>query len=138
MKTVAVRVLFAVAALYDGLLGLTFLIAGESIFTRFDVTPPNHWGYIQFPALLLITFGLMFLQIATDPGRNRNLIPYGVALKVSYCAVVFYHWLGAGIPALWRPFAVADLVFAVLFVWAYLAIAEPDSSTALPSASSPA
>lgn len=130
MRTVAVRVLFAVAALYDGLLGLAFLIAGESIFTRFGVTPPNHWGYVQFPALLLITFGLMFLQIATHPGRNRNLIPYGVALKVSYCGVVFSHWLGAGIPPLWRPFAIADLVFAVLFVWAYLATAGPRTSAA--------
>lgn len=130
MTTRAIRVLFAVAAVYDGVLGLAFLIAGESLFERFGVTPPNHWGYIQFPALLLITFGLMFWQIANDPGRNRNLIPYGVGLKVSYCAVVFYHWLGAGIPPLWKPFAVADLVFAVLFVWAYLALAKPGNPAA--------
>ena len=45
---------------------------------------------------------------------------YGIGLKVSYCGVVFWHWFTAGIPSMWKPFAVADLVFLVLFVWAYL------------------
>jgi len=113
-----VRLVFAVAGLYDGLLGLAFLIAGQEIFTHFAVTPPNHWGYVQFPALLLIVFALMFFQVALAPRRHRNLMPYGVGLKLSYCAVAFLHWFGAGIPGLWKPFAIADLVFAVLFVWA--------------------
>jgi len=111
--------LFVVAAAYDGVLGVLFLVSGNAVFEWFDVTPPNHAGYIQFPAALLIVFALMFLTIATRPAANRNLIVYGILLKISYCGVVFYHWFTAGIPDMWKPFAVADIVFAVLFLWAY-------------------
>jgi hypothetical protein len=112
--------LYVVAGLYDGLLGLVFLFGWEAVFRRFEVTPPNHPGYIQFPALLLIVFGLMFLAVARNPARNRNLIPYGVLLKAAYCGTVFWHWIASGIPGMWKPFAWADLVFGILFVWSYI------------------
>lgn len=110
--------LFVLAALYDGILGLAFLLQPGVVFARFGVTPPNHFGYVQFPAALLIVFALMFLAIARDAEANRNLIPFGILLKVSYCAVVFGYGFTTGIPAMWKPFAVADLVFIVLFAWA--------------------
>ena len=56
---------------------------------------------------------------ARQPVARRHLIPYGILLKVSYCSVAGYHWLTAGIPGVWKPFLWADLVFLVLFVWAY-------------------
>ncbi len=34
---------------------------------------------------------------------------------------VLFHWLGAGLPALWKPFCLADLAFLVLFAWAWAA-----------------
>ncbi|MCK5760768.1 MAG: hypothetical protein KAH33_05710 [Candidatus Delongbacteria bacterium] len=117
-----VSILFFVGGLYDGLLGLYFLIFPMSIFDYFEVTQPNHVGYIHFPALLLITFGIMFFQIASDPKKNENLIPYGILLKVSFCSVVFYHWLDKGIPCFWKPFAFFDLAFLVLFIWAFSAL----------------
>ena len=45
--------LFWLAALYDGLLGLAFLAAPGRLFDLCQVTPPNHLGYVQFPAALL-------------------------------------------------------------------------------------
>lgn len=118
MSTRSIRVLFAVAALYDGLLGIAFLAAAPALFAWFGVTPPNHFGYVHFPAALLIVFALMFWTISVDPAANRDLIRYGVLLKVSYCSVVFYHWFTGGIPFIWKPFAIADLGFLVLFLWA--------------------
>lgn len=120
-KLAAVRALFIVGGLYDGLLGLAFLAAGPRLFDRFGVTPPNHWGYVQFPALLLIVFAIMFFQIAADPHGRRGLIPYGIMLKVSYLAVTAYHWLGGALPWMWKPFTIADLAFLVLFSWAWAA-----------------
>ncbi len=117
-----IRALFAVAAAYDFLLGLLFLIAPGWAYRTAGVTEPNHWGYVQFPAALLIIFGLMFLAVARNPPRNRNLIPYGIGLKIAYCSVVFTHWLIASIPDIWKPFAIIDIVMAILFVWAYLAL----------------
>jgi len=119
------RVLFALAAVYDLLLGIAFLAVPWLLFERFAVTPPNHWGYVQFPAALLIVFALMFLAIAADPVGNRNLIPYGIGLKVAYVAVSATYWFGPGIPDMWKPFTVADLVMLVLFAWAWVALGRP-------------
>jgi hypothetical protein len=123
MKSMAlVRGLFIVAGLYDGVLGLAFLLAGPALFNRFGVAPPNHFGYVQFPALLLVVFALMFFAVAARPQANRNLIPYGILLKLCYSGTVLYHWLNGGVPGMWKPWVFADLVFLALFLWAYAAI----------------
>lgn len=123
----AAFVLFLVAAFYDGVLGLLFLFAAAPLYDWAQITPPNHVGYVQFPAALLIVFALMFLAVALNPRKNRNLIPYGLLLKISYCSVTFYHWIATGIPWIWKPFAVIDLLFVVAFVWAYRALGESRS-----------
>jgi hypothetical protein len=116
------RVLFGLAALYDGVLGFVFLFIPWWVYRTCEVTPPNHWGYVQFPAALLLVFAVMFVAIARQPVGNRDLIPYGVCLKVAYCAVAFGYWFGSGIPGMWKPFAIVDLVMMGLFVWAYAAL----------------
>ncbi|HPD48236.1 MAG TPA: hypothetical protein P5279_01620 [Anaerohalosphaeraceae bacterium] len=73
-------------------------------------------------AAILIIFALMFLAVAVRPVANRNLIPYGSLLKVAYCSVVFFYWFTAGLPHIWKPFALFDLLFAVAFVMAALAL----------------
>src|SRR5262245_56046576 len=112
------RVLFAIAGLYDGILGLAFLLAPTWVFSLHQAEPPNHMGYVQFPALLLLVFSLMFFRIAADPAGRKELILYGCGLKVSYCAVVFYYQVTGGIPFMWIPWAWADLGFLVLFILA--------------------
>ena len=108
--------LFSVAALYDGILGVAFIFFWPRVFQMFDVTPPNHAAYVQFPALLLIIFGLMFLRIARDPEANRGLIVYGILLKVAYSGLVFWYQLTGGVPSMWIPWAWIDVVFLVLFI----------------------
>jgi hypothetical protein len=116
-----IKLLYAGAGLYDGVLGLAFLFFGRQLFDAFEVTPPNHFGYVQFPALLLIVFAAMFFQIAANPAKNRCLIPYGIGLKLAYTGVVFWYALTAGIPSMWMPWAWADLAFLLLFVAAWRA-----------------
>ncbi len=108
--------LFYVAALYDGIIGLAFVLFWRQVFEHFQITPPNHPGYVQFPGLLLIIFGLMFLRIARDPDANRGLIDYGIALKVAYSGIVFRYQLTTGVPQMWVWFAWIDVVFLVLFI----------------------
>lgn len=117
--------LFVIAAVYDGFLGLAFLIVPEQIFAMYSVTPPNHLAYIQFPALLLLVFALMFFRIAMDPAGRRELILYGCGLKISYCMVAFLYELTTGIPSMWMPWAWADLVFLALFLVAWQKLARP-------------
>jgi hypothetical protein len=117
----SIRALFVVGGLYDGVLGLAFLLAGPEIYGHFNISQPNHPGYLQFPALLLLVFAWMFFAVAFNPSANRNLIFYGIFLKLSYSGIVFYYWMTSGVPAIWKPFAVIDLAFAALFAWAIAA-----------------
>ena len=128
MKTKQIiSILFSLAAVYDGVLGLVFLLAPSVIFQRFEVSPPNHFGYVQFPALLLLVFAWMFASVALAPDKNRNLIPYGIALKVAYCGIVFYYWFTVEIPTIWKPFAVLDLFCIFLFAIAFVALKKKAS-----------
>lgn len=110
--------LFLIAALYDGLIGLIFLFFWRELFDRMHITPPNHGGYVQFSALLLVIFGWMFLRIARDPDANRGLIDFGIALKVAYSGIVFFYELSSGVPPMWVWFAWFDVIFLILFVLA--------------------
>jgi len=116
MNEKMIKPFYVISGLYDGILGVAFLLAPGAIFAMYAVEPPNHMAYVQFPALLLIIFGAMFFRIAMDPVKNRDLILYGCALKVSYCSMVFYYMATTGVPAMWVPWAYADLVFLVLFI----------------------
>ena len=124
MSQKLIKPLFLIAALYDGVLGLAFLIAPMQIFAMYAVEPPNHMAYVQFPALLLILFAIMFYRVAMDPVGNRELILYGCGLKVAYCSLVFLYQLTTGVPAMWVPWAWADLVFLALFVMSWRALGQ--------------
>ena len=128
MKKPVIVILFIIAALYDGVLGIAFLSSADTLFERFMVPPPNHFGYVHFSAALLIVFALMYLAIARNPQGNRNLIPFGMLLKVSYCSVICFHWFTDGIPAMWKPFVFYDLIFLGLFAWAYVSLREPNGT----------
>lgn len=122
MNITNVKILYYISALYDGFFGVMGILFPYFAFELFEVTPPNHAGYVQFPAILLLIFGAMFYQIARDPVANRGLILYGIALKVGYSGLIFSYMLTSGIPDMWVPWAWADLVFLGLFImsWRYL------------------
>lgn len=119
MTATWIRLLFAFAGLYDAVIGLGFLLLGPQLAYTVGVTPPYHWGFVQFPALLLVIFGAMFFTVAAAPAANRNLIPFGMALKASYTALVAYYWAFTDLPFILKPFAVIDAVMLVLFALAY-------------------
>ena len=114
-----ISILFVVAAFYDGILGLIFLVVPITMLHAVGVPYEDHPGYIQFAAALLVVFALMFIAVARHPVPNRNLIPYGILLKVSYCGVVFSYWIAGRITSIWKPFAILDVAWGLLFFWAY-------------------
>jgi hypothetical protein len=125
-KTLSISILFYLAAVYEGVLGAIFFAFPMFIFERFEVTPPNHPGYVQFPAMLLIVFAMLFINIARNPIVHRNLILYGILLKISYCLVVFGYWFTGGIPWIWKPFAVFDLAFIILFILSWRSLCRDE------------
>jgi hypothetical protein len=129
MNEKTTKMFYVLAGLYDAVLGVAFLIFPAAIYAMFDVEPPNHMAYVQFPALLLIIFGAMFYQISTNPTKFRGLILYGMALKVAYCSMVFGYMATSGVPAMYVPFAWADLVFLVLFILTYRSLGATAQTT---------
>lgn len=114
-----IRALFYLSAAYDGSLALIFIFAPGLPFFYFETTPPNHLGYVQFPAALLLIFAVMFLAIARQPARNSGLIPYGILLKVAYCGVAGGYWYLGNLPAMWMPFFFIDFIFMVAYIFVY-------------------
>lgn len=114
-----IKPFFLLAALYDGVLGMAFVIAPGEIFAMYEVIPPNHLAYVQFPAMLLILFAIMFFRIAMDPAGHRELILYGCGLKVAYCSLAFLYDLTTGISDMWMPWAWMDLAFLAVFAWSW-------------------
>lgn len=114
-----IKAVFWTSALYDLLLGLAFLFAADALFERAGVPVPNHPGYIQFPALILVLFGIMFARIAQDPIGQRDCMLYGIGLKLAYSGVVLFHQFTGGVPSMWLPFAYIDILFLIGFLAAW-------------------
>jgi hypothetical protein len=121
MALTLIRLLFSIAGLYDLLIGLAFLGFGPQIFAAGGVPQPSpgSWAYIQFGSLMLVIFGIMFFAVAYAPQANRNLIPYGILLKLAYTGLVVYYAFILDVPMLFKPFAVIDATMFVLFALAY-------------------
>ncbi|MGE0459802.1 MAG: hypothetical protein AB7Q16_00380 [Vicinamibacterales bacterium] len=116
MSIAQIKGLFLLAAAYDGILAVIAVLFARPLFQWFGVEAPNHYGYVQFPALLLLVFAAMFLRISQDPVRFAELIPFGVGLKAAYCAVVFWNQMTGSVPSMWVPWAWVDLAFLALFL----------------------
>ena len=122
-----IRILLILCGLFDGVVGAIFAIAPAAMFRIFGVAPPNHYGYVQFPALLLLIFAWIFFRSAADPVKRREQILYGVALKAAYSGLVFWYQFHGGVPSLWIPWAWADAAFLVLLLVAWKAVPRPES-----------
>ena len=48
MTTIFRKWLFYAAAAYDAVLGVVFVFFWRQLFSLFEVTPPNHGGYVLF------------------------------------------------------------------------------------------
>jgi hypothetical protein len=68
---------------------------------------------------MLAVFGTMFFAVAYDPVTNRNLILYGMLLKLSYTGLVTCYWATTDCPLLFKPFAIIDALMFVVFLLAY-------------------
>ncbi len=118
MKVTALtRAVLIATALYDGVLGGVFLASPQQALGWIDVPPINHVGYLQFPAAMLLIFAFMFAHAVLSPARHRNLVGYGLLLKLAYIGVAGGHWIADGdLPFIWKPFVIVDAVFAVLLL----------------------
>jgi hypothetical protein len=107
------RGLFLVAAAYDALLGLAFVLFHVPIYAHFGMTLPHHPGYVQLPALFIAIMGVADGLVARDPVRNRDLVLIRVLMKVAYSGLCFWYVGQGGLSSVWLTLAVGNLVFIV-------------------------
>ena len=112
------RMLFWIAAVYDIVLGITFLFFFRPVFEWLGVedTLPEYTSYVSLVAAFLFVIGIAYVLIAVgDLFRNRDLITIGTLYKVAYFAVALWYLIDGNYPHIifFVVFGVADAIFAV-------------------------
>lgn len=110
------RGVFFVAALYDLILGVAFLLLYPWIYGLLGIPLPTEPAYLQMAAAFVVVQGIMYVLVYRDMERNRDLILVGAIYKAAYAVVSLYH-LGVGdLPhGLFAVFGVLDIGFMILF-----------------------
>lgn len=129
MKTRVMRAALGVGAAYDVVLGLAVALFHPMIYKALGIEPANHAGYVQMLGLFVFVLGVMQGLAAVSTASKKDLIFCVLLMKLSYCLVVFGHWIFGSIPSVWIAFAWIDTVFAIIFVWFLL---STTSKIALP------
>jgi len=117
--------LFAVSAIYDFLLGITFMFFAERAFTALGISDklPAIRGYLTLLGAFVLVISIGYFLIARgDLRRNKDLILVGTLYKLAYSGTAFYYWYQGHLPhvAFGAVFGVADAIFFVLMAECYL------------------
>jgi len=121
------RGLFAVAAVYDIVLGVIFLFFGRWAFDRLGIAEKYpEGGFLPLIGGFVLVLGIGYWLIwRSDLWRNRDLVAVGALYKLAYSGVGVVIAVVDEVPHalfLWG-FGIADAVFFVLMVecivWLY-------------------
>lgn len=132
MKVVLCRWLFFCSCIY-GLLLLTPQYFLEQQINR-DYPPAiSHPEYFYGFLGVALSWQLAFLLIATDPIRYQWFMPIAVVEKFSFgIAGVLLYWTGR-MPIAVLVFCVIDMIWGILFLWAFFYLRRLHSSSVSPT-----
>ena len=108
---------FLVAALYDMILGVVFMVFGEQILEWIGMELPPHVAYIQLAAVFIFVQGLSYLLVYFDPPNNLGLVRIGVVYKIAYAGLALWYLIIGQLPSnFFIPWALVDVVFLAGFL----------------------
>ena len=118
------RSLFAVAAIYDIVLGIAFIFFRHPIYGALGISDklPAFGCYLTLLGVFVLVIGVAYALIARgDLRRNADLILVGALYKAAYATTAFYYWAHGNLPhvAFGAVFGVADVIFLVLMAECY-------------------
>ncbi len=113
------RALFTISAIYDFLLGVTFMFFAERAFAALGISDklPAIRGYLTLLGAFVLVIGIAYVLIARgDLQRNADLILVGTLYKLAYAGTAIYYWAQGHLPhvAFGEIFGIADAVFFLL------------------------
>ena len=121
-RPIWIPILFIFVGCVEFVVGLSFLFLPNQLFALAQITPLSRPEFIELPALLIMVFGLMMLNVAARPKENANLILYISLFKAAVIGVALCNLLTAGITPLWLIFALFDIAYLTGFIFAYRTI----------------
>ena len=125
------RGIFAVAAIYDLVIGVVFLFFGRLAFDVLNIEDKYpEGGFVQLLGAFVLVLGVGYYMIwRNDLWRNRDLIAIGALYKLAYTGVGVWIAVFDDLPhvVFLLGFGVADAVFLVVMAecWLYLGEHRP-------------
>jgi len=117
------RILFLIAALYDFILGFIFFAFLRFFFEDlFRIPYPLYPAFFQAAAAFVFVMGVGFYFVYRNMYRNIDIVKVGIAFKLVYTGLAFYHVFVEGMPWIFSVFGFLDLIFIVFFVFFLLAV----------------
>ena len=117
------RILFLIAALYDFILGFIFFAFLRFFFEDlFRLPYPLYPAFFQAAAAFVFVMGVGFYFIYRNMYRNIDIVKVGIAFKVVYTGLAFYHVFVEGMPWIFSVFGFLDIIFIVFFIFFLLAV----------------
>ncbi len=116
-------ILFLIAALYDFILGFIFFAFLRFFFEDiFKIPYPLYPAFFQAAAAFVFVMGVGFYFVYRNMYRNIDIVKVGIAFKLVYTGLAFYHVFVKGMPWIFSVFGFLDLIFIVFFVFFLLSI----------------
>jgi hypothetical protein len=109
------RWVFRVAGIY-GILVVAPMFFLEPRLAPGAIHPVFFYGWVS----LNLMWQVLFLVVSTDPIRYRPMVVVSVVEKAAAVIVIPWLYLAGRVNGMWLGAAVADLVFAALFIASYL------------------
>jgi hypothetical protein len=113
------KVVFWLAGIW-GVVILTPLYFMFSMIGEKDPPPITHPAFYYGFVGTALAWQIAFFVIATNPGRYRPLMIAGMFEKFSYAAALITLYMRGRLHASDLTFGVIDLIFGILFVFAFL------------------
>lgn len=109
------KAVFAVAAVFNWLVGLPLLIAPAAFYAMLGQSTPDLFN-AQMAGALIVVFGVGYAMVARDPVANRGIVWLGVIGKGPLPLLYWLNVQAGRAPMSGFPLTLVDLAFAALFL----------------------
>ena len=111
------RIVFAVAALFNFVVGGAILLQPEAIATLPFTGTAAESLLVQTAGWLIFVFGVGYAMVAASPMRYRGIAVLGVIGKAAVPFFAYRFFAAGQIPFENFALSLVDAVFVVLFAW---------------------
>ncbi len=112
-----IRATLLIGAIYDGILGILFLVAATPLMDLLGIPMPPNPIYMQLAAGLIAIMGLLQFYAWRDLERNADIIRVLIAFKAFFILLAGWAQLQGELPhPIFGVFALIDVAFLVAFL----------------------